>query len=230
VAPGFLATEAPSFSLYGDGRAIFRNPLDAPPLPDNTASQLIRGVPFQVAHLSEVQVQGLLAYAIDTAGLGIAAARYDRPIADAPTTVFTIHTAPVDKTVSINGLGIDVGGGADAPMLARLAALAARLQGFGSEVTDETPWIPDRYRGILTVDASSTTPARWPWTTISPRDFVQQPGADAPPFPIRTMTPAEVGLLGIPNLEGGLQGLVLQAPTDEVFTFRLRPLLPDERF
>jgi hypothetical protein len=230
VAPGFRATEAPAFSLYGDGTAIFRNPQDAPPVPDSTASPLFRGVPFQVAHLTEAQVQALLAYAIDTAGLGIAAPRYDRPIADAPTTVFTIHTGTVDEAVSINGLGIDAGGGSDAPMLARFTALAARLQGFGAEVTGEVPWAPDRYRGILSEDASSTTPASWPWTTISPRDFVQQTGQNAPPFPIRTMTPAEVALLGIPDLEGGLQGLVLQAPTDEVFSFRLRPLLPDERF
>jgi hypothetical protein len=230
VAPGFLATEAPAFSLYGDGTAIFRNPHDAPPVPDSTASPLVRGVPFQVVHLNDDQVQALLAYAIDTAGLGVAATRYDRPIADAPTTVFTIHTAMVDKAVSVNGLGIDVGGSADAPMLARLTALASKLQGFGSAVPGEVPWSPDRYRGILTEDASSTTPASWPWTTISPRDFVQQAGPDAPPFPIRTMTRADVSPLGIAGLEGGLQGLVLESPTGQVFSFRLRPLLPDERF
>jgi hypothetical protein len=230
VAPGFLATEAPAFSLYGDGTAIFRNPLDAPPVPDGTASPLFLGVPFQVAHLTEAQVQALLAHAIDTAGLGIAAPRYDRPIADAPTTVFKVHAGTLDKTVSINGLGIDAGGGADAPMLARFAALAAKLQGFGSEVPGEVPWSPDRYRGILAEDASSATPASWPWTTISPRDFVQHTVQDAPRFPLRTMTPAEVALLGVPDLEGGLQGLVLQARTDHVFSFSLRPLLPDERF
>jgi hypothetical protein len=230
VAPGFLATEGPTFSLYGDGTAIFRNPRDANPVPDSTASALFRGVPYQIAHLSEAQVQAALAYALDPGGLRDAADHYDRPIADAPTTVFTIDAGGVKKAVSINGLGIDVANGADAAILAKLTALATKLQAYGSEVADEQPWSPDRYRGILSEDAFGS-PIPWPWPAISPTDFVRHTGANAPPFPIRTMTPADVARLGITGVEGGLQGVSLNGPSGgKVYSFRLRPLLPDESF
>ena len=44
---------------------------------------------------------------------------------------------------------------------------------------------------------------------------------------IRTMTPAEIGVLAIPAIEGGFQGLTLQK-AGKLYTFSLRPLLPDE--
>ena len=230
VAPGFIATEAPTFSLYGDGTAIFRNPSDAGPVPDSSASPLIRGVPYQIAHLSEARVQVLLAFALASGGLREAADHYDRPIADAPTTVFTIDAGGVQKAVSINGLGIDVANGQDAAVLAKLTALATRLTGYGSEVVDEQPWSPDRYRGILT-DETDGSPIPWPWPAILPTDFVRNAGQNAPPFPIRTMTPAEVARLPITDVEGGLQGVFLKAPSGgKVYSFRLRPLLPDEPF
>jgi hypothetical protein len=172
----------------------------------------------------------VLAYALDQGGLREATDHYDRPIADAPTTVFTIDASGVKKVVSINGLGIDVANGADAGILAKLTALAAKLQGYGSEVADEQPWSPDRYRGILTEDAFGS-PIAWPWPAISPTEFVQRASANAPPFPIRTMTPADVARLGVTGVEGGLQGISFQAPSGgKVYSFRLRPLLPDESF
>jgi hypothetical protein len=230
VAPGFIATEAPTFSLYGDGTAIFRNPTDAGPVPDSSASPLIRGVPYQIAHLAEAQVQVLLAFALESSGLREAADHYDRPIADAPTTLFTIDAGGVQKAVSINGLGIDLAAGQDAAILAKLTALATRLTAYGSEVADEQPWSPDRYRGILT-DETEGSPIPWPWPAILPADFVRHAGQDAPPFPIRTMTPAEVARLGITGVEGGLQGVSLKAPSGgTVYSFRLRPLLPDAAF
>jgi hypothetical protein len=230
VAPGFIATEAPTFSLYGDGTAIFRNPSDAGPVPDSSASPLIRGVPYQIEHLSEARVQVLLAFALESGGLREAADNYDRPIADAPTTVFTIDAGGVQKAVSINALGIDVANGQDAAVLAKLTALATRLTGYGSEVVAEQPWSPDRYRGILT-DETYGSPIPWPWPAILPMDFVRNAGLNAPPFPIRTMTPAEVARLGIAGVEGGLQGVSLKAPSGgKVYSFRLRPLLPDEAF
>jgi len=230
VPPGFLATEGPTFSLYGDGTAIFRNPRDANPVPDSTASPLIRGVPYQVAHLSELQVQAVLAYALDPGGLRAADVHYERPIADAPTTVFTIDAGGVRKAVSVNGLGIDIASGKDAQILAKLTALGTKLQGYGSEMSDEQPWSPDRYRGLLGED-SVNDPMPWPWPTISPADFVQTTASTTLQFPMRTMTPAEVARLGIAGVEGGLQGVSLKAPSGgKSYSFRLRPLLPDEAF
>ena len=230
VPPGFLATEGPTFSLYGDGTAIFRNPRDANPVPDSSASPLIRGVPYQIAHLSPAQVQAVLAYALDPGGLRTADVHYERPIADAPTTVFTIDAGGVKKAVSVNGLGIDAASGKDAQILAKLGGLATKLQGYGSEVPDEQPWSPDRYRGLLGED-SINDPIPWPWPTINPADFVQTTASTTLQFPMRTMTPAEVARLGIAGVEGGLQGVSLKAPTGgKIYSFRLRPLLPDEAF
>jgi hypothetical protein len=230
VPRGFLATEGPTFSLYGDGTAIFRNPRDANPVPDSSAGPLIRGVPYQIAHLSEAQVQAVLAFALDPGGLRTADVHYERPIADAPTTVFTIDAGGITKAVSVNGLGIDAASGRDAQILAKLTGLATKLQGYASEVSDEQPWSPDRYRGLLGED-SFNKPISWPWPTISPADFVQTTASTTLQFPMRTMTPAEVARLGITGVEGGLQGVSLKAPSGgKVYSFRLRPLLPDELF
>ena len=228
VAPGFLATEAPAFSLYGDGTAIFRDPAANPPPP---VGQVGRGVPYQIARLTEDQVQTLLAFALGPGGLGVARAEYQLPVADAPTTTFTVNAGGLHKTVSVNGLGIGADAGADAAILRALADVRTRLVGIGAQVSGETPWSPDRYRGILMdgfVNGAAVLP--WPWPAITPNDFAQGKDVNVPPFPIRTMTPAEVALLGMDQLEGGAQGFLIQSPfpAGVIYAFSLRPLLPDE--
>ena len=42
------------------------------------------------------------------------------------------------------------------------------------------------------------------------------------------MTPTEVALLGIPDVQGGMLGLTL-SKDGKFYTFSLRPLLPDEQ-
>ena len=44
------------------------------------------------------------------------------------------------------------------------------------------------------------------------------------------MTPAEVAALSVSGLEGGAQGFTLKGPDGKTYEFRLRPLLPDERY
>lgn len=226
VPPGFIATEAPSFSLYGDGTVIFRDPSSAPPYEAGSVSS---GVPYQVVRLTEAQIQALLEFAIGPGGLGVARARYDLPIADAPTATFTLVVGGTTKTVSVNGLGIGASAGADAVILSELLALKKRLLAFANEVVGEQPWSPDRYRGILTEGGSNPT-VTWPWPTISPSDFVQHSDPNDPRFPIRSMTPAEVAALGVTGLEGGAQGFTLEGPDGKTYEFRLRPLLPDELY
>ncbi len=226
VAPGFLATEAPAFSLYGDGSAIFRDPSTALPTPVGSVSP---DVAFQTLRLTEPQVQELLTFAIGPGGLGIARSHDELPIADAPTATFTIVSGGTTKTVSVNGLGISAQAGADADILARLGTLKERLTKFGGEVTGELPWSPDRYRGILT-EGGSNSPMAWPWPAIAPSEFIKHDGPNDPFFPIRTMTPADVVALGISGLEGGAQGFTLKGPDRKTYDFRLRPLLPDEQY
>jgi hypothetical protein len=226
VPANYLVTQAPAFSLYGDGTAIFRDPSATAPEPIGGVTRL---VPFQVVRLSEADVQALLSYAIGPGGLGVARAQYTLPIADAPTATFTLVVAGRTRTVSVNGLGIDVAQTADAEILAKLAALRTRLLGFAHEANGATMWRPDRYRGIL-MDGVTGTPVAWPWPTVSPSDFVLRTGPTEPPFPARTMSPTEVAALAMAGLEGGEQGLVLRSPdsAEVLYGLALRPLLPDE--
>src|SRR6188508_2927395 len=54
VMPGFLASQAPIFTLYGDGTVVFRNPAkDGPPPVGN----VFRFNQFRTAKLSEEQIQ-----------------------------------------------------------------------------------------------------------------------------------------------------------------------------
>jgi hypothetical protein len=227
VAPGFLVTQGPEFSLYGDGTVIFRDPIaTAPPPTGNVHPQ----PPYQIARLNEEQIQSLLQFAIRPGSLGIAKAQYHLPVADAPDSIFTIAANGTTKTVSVNGLGIgESQPGPDSTVLAALATLRDRLLGLGSEIGGEQVWSPSRYRGILSEDAFNP-PVAWPWPAIQPSDFVQRKGPNDPIFPIRTMTPDEAAALGIAHIEGGVQGIALRGPDGKTYSFSLRPIWPDETY
>lgn len=225
VAPGFLVTQGPEFSLYGDGTVISRDPSAAPP-PATGGVQ--PQPPYQISRLTEEQIQSLLQFAIGPGALGIAKVEYHLPVADAPDSIFTISANGTTKTVSVNGLGIDLSApGPDSTVLAALAKLRDRLVGLGSEIGGEQVWSPTGYRGILSEDAFNP-PVAWPWPAIQPSDFVQRTGRNDPPFPIRTMTPDEAAALGITHIEGGVQGVAVRGPDGKTYSFSLRPLWPEE--
>ena len=73
VMASYRATEAPIFTLYGDGTIIFRNPVTDPLEPIGPVIPLH---PFRTATLTESQVQDLLAYVLGEGGLGIARPEY----------------------------------------------------------------------------------------------------------------------------------------------------------
>ncbi len=224
VPLGFLAGQAPTFTLYGDGTIIFRDVTAVfPPADDAVQRQL----PYRIARLSEDQVQELLAFAIGPGALGIARAAYDPGnVADAPTAIFTLTAGGLSKTVSVVALGFDNPQSPDAPILKALARVGERLRAFdapGAQV-----WTPDRYRGVLTEDAFGE-PRAWPWPDIAPADFrpLQLPTGQT--WIARTMTGAEVAVLALDDIEGGFLNLVLSGPGDgKTYSLTLRPLLPDE--
>ena len=230
MAPNSLVTEGPIFSLYGDGAIVFRDITAAPP---ETTGGLGRGLPYRTARLSEPQIQALLAFAINDGVLGIARAQYlNNRIADAPTTVFTIHAGTLNKTVSVMGLGIDSGDpGPDALALNAMARLAERLGNFNAGTGFETQaYMPDRYRALL-LEApmgGGSAPIAWPWPDIKPADFAAPADPEALSFPRRTITAADVAKLKLEKIEGGLLGIPVKAPDGKVYTLALRPLLPDE--
>jgi hypothetical protein len=227
--PAFLATQAPAFTLYGDGTIVFRNPAAEPPDP---IGSVVPMPPFRTARLTEDQVQELLTFALGESGLGVARPEYGNDlIADASTAVFTIDAGGLKKTVSVYALGLEMEGMADGPARAAFAKLAGRLQNIdagGAIATTE--YVPTSYRGILLEGQPGVPDAKpWPWTTIAPADFVSNADPNAFQLPAREMSTDEVEVLGIAPLQGGFQGLTLIGPDDgKAYSFSLRPLLPDE--
>jgi hypothetical protein len=232
MAPNSLVTEGPIFSLYGDGTIIFRDITVA--APTEAADGLGRGLPYRTARLSEPQIQALLDFAINDGILGIARAQYlNNRIADAPTTVFTIHAGALNKTVSVMGLGIDAGEpGPDGAALNAMTKLAERLGNFNAGSGFETQaYMPDRYRALL-LEApfgGGPAPVAWPWPEIKPTDFAVPADPEAISFPRRTITAEEAAKLNLQQIEGGLLGIPLRAPDGKIYTLALRPLLPDEK-
>ena len=230
VAPSFLVTLAPIFTLYGDGTVIFRNPATEGPPAVGTVE---RFAPFRTAKLSEDQVQATLAMAIGLGGLGTARPNYGNDqVADASTATFTLDAGGLRKTVSVYALGIDVPGQPDALPRAAFGRLAARLSDFDQGGTVATQvWTPDRYRGILADGQPGDPAARpWPWPAIKPADFLAPTEASGPGFPTRVMNVDDIKALGIDGYEGGLQGAILAGPDGKTYAFSLRPMLPDDPF
>jgi hypothetical protein len=229
VAPAFLATQTPIFTLYGDGTVVFRNPMLDPLPPIGSVSP---ERPFRTARLSEDQIQALLEDALGKGALGTARAEYlDAQIADAPTATFTVNAGGIDKTVSVYALGLDNGDSPDAPARAAFQALADRLQDFDhGGAYSTTEYAPERYRGILMDGGPGAPDAKpWPWPDLKPADFVANADPNAFPLPARVLTVPEVEALGINPYRGGFQGLTLIGPGDgKTYSFSLRPLLPDE--
>ncbi|MDO8484939.1 MAG: hypothetical protein Q7S35_08330 [Candidatus Limnocylindrales bacterium] len=229
VMPAFLATQAPIFTLYGDGTIIFRNPALDPLEPIGSVYPMR---PFRTARLTEEQIQEVLASALGEGGLGVARPDYPNDqISDASTAVFTIDAGGLKKTVSIYALGLELEGMPDGPVRAAFAKLASQLGNIddsGAFATAE--YAPELYRGVLLVSQPGAPDARpWPWTEIAPADFVSNADPNAFQLPARVMSVEEVEALGIDPLQGGFQGLTLIGPNDgKVYSFSLRPLLPDE--
>lgn len=226
VPMGFFATEAPIFTIYGDGTVIFKDGnVASPPGEDG----FFRMPPYWTVRLSEGQVQAFLRAAISDGGLGVARGYYESPGADLPTAIFTLNAGGRTKTVSVMALGMDLGDGPDTQILGALAGLGERIRDFGREVEGEERWIPDRWRGVLTPDAVNP-PVAWPWPGVVPADFIQHQDPGAPQFPVRTMSPDEIAALGFEGIEGGFSGLALTGPDGKTYLFALRPLFPDEAY
>lgn len=228
VPMGYLVTQAPTFSLYGDGTVVFRNQF-AEPIPPGP---VIRDAPFRIARLSEEQIQGLLQFALADGGLALARPSYENPmIADAGTSIFTVNAGGIDKVVSVYALGLDAPDVPDAAARTAFTRLAERLRDFDQGGSIETQaYVPERYRGVLYDAFGGAEPVPWPWPDIEPDDFVAQDDPEVPAsgFPHRVMTADEVAALALDDIEGGFQGVTLELPDGSRFSFALRPLLPDE--
>lgn len=222
----FSLTNAPIFTLYGDGTVIFRDPNAQPP-PDE-AGQLVMQ-PFQMTRLGPEQVQELVAFAINEGGLGAARNRYDYTgIADAPTATFTINAGGQSKTVDVYALGMEGPGTPDEVIRRQFNRLAERLRQFDPP-GDAAQYEPDAWRATLIEAQGVAAPARpWPWPDIEPSDFKPPPDQPDSNFPSRILTADDIAALEIGDAAGGAQGIYLNGPDGSTYHLVLRPLLPDE--
>jgi hypothetical protein len=227
---GAAATQAPSFTLYGDGTLIARD--DTAPWADPGPDGLIRLVPFYQTRLVETDVQGLLQFALGEGGLGLARPTYESGgIADAPSTFFTLRAGGLEKSVVVNALGFDAPESPDAAIRKAFAALADRLNSIAAQLpANAAPYQAERWRGTL-MEAGmggATAPIAWPWPDVSPTDFVVA-DSNGGGFPKRILTADEVEALGLGDLGGGVQDVSLLSPdSTSGYTLGLRPLFPDE--
>ena len=217
----YNATYAPSFTLYGDGTLVFKDPYAPAP---ETNDNVVRAVPFMVAKLDEASMQALLEEALGAGGLAIAQGPYMCNCADIPTSTFTIVIGGKTKQVSVMGMSPDVHD-QDKQIVTALAAFAEKLRTFADVLGNEQPYVPAAYRGILIeVEQPAGPVVPWPWPHLKPADFAS---GENELFKTRDMTPAEVEALGIKDVTGGLIGVSVGSE-GKVYTFSLRPLLPDE--
>ncbi len=225
IPMGFLITQAPTFTLYGDGTVIFQQP-DTRGAPFGTFAYL----PWLVGHLDEEGVQALLRFALSTGRLANAKAFYENPmIADPSSTIFTLNAAGLEKVVNIYALfeipDANVPDQADRAGFSQLQTVLGDFQtqdGLGDVVAYE----PEFYRvALLEVFGEPVAqPIDWPWDDVDLDDF---PAADGQAG-IAILDAEHVAkLLEVPN--GGHPGVWVMAPDGETpVQLGVRPLLPDE--
>jgi hypothetical protein len=223
----FNLTQAPSFSLYGDGTLIFRPTADAGPLGPNL------GLPnFLQAQLTEEQVQALLRFALGQGRLLDAREHYPQnTCADCPSTTFTLNAADMSRTVVVDGLSEVEPAGPDAVERRAFAQLAQTLNGFeqdarNGELGEVTAHDPQLYRVVL-MEASGGVggaPKAWPWPDLTVDDFA----VEGDGFRRVAVMTRELVAMVVEVPTGGIGSIVVEAPDDELWSIAVRPLLPNE--
>jgi hypothetical protein len=226
----FVAAHVPYFTLYGDGTVVYVTNEAVTWEPDQPAL----GQPIRTARLSEDQVQSLLEFALGEGGLAVAREQYDNPmVADAPTAVFEVNAADDSKTVSVMALGMEGEPGPDTAVKASLAKLADRLRNLDAGgALGGQPYVPGAYRGVLmeAAGAQGVVVREWPWPDLAPSDFALPADPNVLQQRTRVLSPEEAAAVGVDGYESGIQsGLWYRGPDGLVYSFVLRPLLPDEQ-
>lgn len=223
----WMVTQAPQFTLYGDGTVIFR-PQDDAEVGDGFEQGLPR---FLTGKMTEEGIQALLHYALATGRLATAHESYENPmIADASTTVFVLNAGGVEKVVSVYALSEVFEPGPDAADRQAFAQLQQLLMNFEQEAdagTVQEVRLYDAvwYRVVMFEGPGEPVraPIEWPWADIAPADF---PAGDEPGR-TKLLSSEHVGeLTELPS--GGHMSIWVETPDGELVSFALRPLLPDE--
>ena len=219
---GFFLTQAPTFTLYGDGTVIFQ-PIDNRPNAFDAAR-----LPWLVGNLDEEAVQALLTFALTEGRLANAREQYDQGmVADAPTTTFSLNAGGQNKTVNVPALMELTQPGPDAADRQGFLQLSQVLSAFQSqeELGDVQPYEAELYRVVLIEGFGEPVgePLDWPWDDVTPADFMAGDESGA----IANLDAEHVAdLLEVPN--GGHPGVWVLDPDENLVQLGVRPLLPEE--
>jgi hypothetical protein len=222
---GFLFTQSPSFTLYGDGTVIFK-PIDTRAGDPFGGQQML---PWLVGHMTEADMQTLLNYALTTGRLANARDNYDNPmVADAGSTIFNINAGGVEKVVNIYALGLDDGPDrADRQGFNQLAEVLNDFQNqSGLDLGEVVAYEPELYKLLLMEGFGEPVGQviEWPWDDLTVADW---PDAEEPDGRIKVLDSEHVAkLMDVPN--GGHIGIWVGTPEGTNVQFGVRPLLPDE--
>ena len=245
VTPEMLASRLPLVSVYADGRVITRGPqieiYPPPALPD-----------VHVRHVDEDAVPVLVDHAL-RAGVGESADLGSPPVADAPSTRFTVVTRDETFVREVYALGVEPppGSPGDDPLdrgpvsgltgeqLAARAELEELVRTLADPasvlpadaVGEPEPYVPEAVAGVVT---AWTAPKHDPQPEREPRP-VRWPGPELPGEPLNerlglscvaaTGEQAEAVLAAARSA-----GLVTPWVSDDGrrWSIALRPLLPHE--
>ncbi len=223
---GFLLTQAPEFTLYGDGTIVLRN-VRLDPLPD--VGGVSRMHPFRTTRISENDIQALLAFALVDGGLGRARPHYEHhQIADGPSAVFTIDADGTRREVSVYALGFEGAPPTDIDARRGFLALADRLRALAADPAfAPDPYEPHGYRGVLSEGFPGNPERAWPWPDIAPETF-GPPDPNGSTLRQRVLTPDEMAAIGVPGFEGGILNVMLRGPDGALYGLSAKPLLRDE--
>ncbi len=235
VPPGFILSELPVVSIYGDGRVITQGPqieiYPGPALPN-----------LRVQRVSEAGLQRILAAAAEAGLMGDDVMYLYPVIADAPTTTFWVNAGGAKHRTSAYALGI----GDDPSVVSpEDAAARAKMQAFAEKLGDLAGWLgPDVVSAdapytfeairIYSQEAEPTSPdqglaptvADWPLST--PLSSFGEPFRDGiePSMRCGVVTGDDLATLR-PALEAANQ-LTFWRSEGRTYQLILRPLLPDE--
>jgi hypothetical protein len=221
----FFITQAPQFSLYGDGAVIWRPQQDAGRigLPGGALPRFLQG------RMDEDAVQALLAFALGQGRLAGARETYPQnSCADCPTTIFRINADGMSKTVTIDALGIEAQ--MDAADRAGFLVLSEWLNNFDAQAAngvagDVVHYDPPLYRVVLSeAQPEMGEPAEWPWPEVDIDEFES---LDAGWQRRAVLTREQVAVITeVPS--GGVASILVEDPDGELWTVGVRPLLPEE--
>jgi hypothetical protein len=233
VAPEWTYASLPSFSLYGDGTLVLPGAqielYPGPALPSiSTRTVTEQGIQTT---LDEVlgSIQGVPDEMLDMGSVGMA---------DAPTTVITVHAGAVDRTIKVYGLGELT----ERPEKMSDEEFRARqqLQELVTKLGRLGTWLPDGSLGTETVYEGSAArlyvseyrkvdlpqePIRWPLESNLGRFGDAANGSDA----YRCGVVEGASWAALREAASRANELTPWTEAGARFSILFRPLLPDER-